>query len=97
MLTLRSIVVLSMSYCTVIFFFPLILNVNVMQRCLLALSVNVYQRKPYQALGVPRVALLVRSIQVEEESMDVVYAIEKMGSRSGAPSEKVEVADSGML
>ena len=35
--------------------------------------------------------------QVEEESMDLVYAIEKIGSRSGAPSEKVEITDSGML
>lgn len=35
--------------------------------------------------------------QVEEESMALVYAIEKIGSRSGAPSEKVEITDSGML
>ena len=35
--------------------------------------------------------------QVEEESMDLVYAIEKLGSRSGAPSEKVEITESGML
>lgn len=37
------------------------------------------------------------AVQVEEESMALVYAIEKIGSRSGAPSEKVEITDSGML
>ncbi|CAM9600901.1 unnamed protein product [Laminaria digitata] len=35
--------------------------------------------------------------QVEEESMELVYAIEKIGSRSGATSEKVEITDSGEL
>lgn len=35
--------------------------------------------------------------QVEEESMDLVMKIEKVGSRSGAPSKKVEITDSGAL
>lgn len=36
-------------------------------------------------------------VQVEEASMDLVMKIEKIGSRSGAPSEKVEITDSGEL
>ncbi|CAM9242934.1 unnamed protein product [Ectocarpus sp. 4 AP-2014] len=35
--------------------------------------------------------------QVEEESMELVSRIEKLGSRSGALSEKVEITDSGEL
>eukprot|EP00752_Nemacystus_decipiens_P006807 g6110.t1 len=35
--------------------------------------------------------------QVEEGSMDLVMRIEKIGSRSGAPSERVEITDSGEL
>lgn len=35
--------------------------------------------------------------QVEEESMELVYRIEKIGSRSGAPSARVEITDSGVL
>jgi len=34
---------------------------------------------------------------VEEESMDLLFKIEKIGSRSGAPSERVEITDSGEL
>ncbi|CAB1106493.1 unnamed protein product [Ectocarpus sp. CCAP 1310/34] len=35
--------------------------------------------------------------QVEEESMELVSRIEKLGSRSGALSEKVEITESGEL
>eukprot|EP00903_Cladosiphon_okamuranus_P010736 g10147.t1 len=35
--------------------------------------------------------------QVEPDSMDLVMKIEKIGSRSGAPSERVEITDSGEL
>lgn len=48
-------------------------------------------------LARPTLSLLHFVCQVEEESMALVYEIEKIGSRSGAPSEKVEITDSGML
>lgn len=35
-------------------------------------------------------------VQVEPESMALVMKIEKLGSRSGTPSEKVEITNSGM-
>lgn len=38
-----------------------------------------------------------KSDQVEDDSMDLVMKIEKIGSRSGAPSERVEITDSGEL
>lgn len=45
----------------------------------------------------PRSGVCWSSVQVEDDSMDLVKRIEKLGSRSGAPSDKVEIADSGEL